>query len=627
MKPTTINDLYSYTFLGNMKTSANSLVFVKANCSEEENTYEQVLYDYRASFEQARQLTSFKKESNFAYKDPNTIGFISNRSMKKDRCALYEISLDGGEAMEILEIDHPKTQLVGYLVDHTIVFLQEDEEEKTGSDYEILDETPFYRNGEGITNKKRHHLVLYRNGQWETITEKLTDISMIKIDHDTIYVLKEEVKHKFSYKPGLYTYHPSLKKWTTLVEPNTLMIQDFIPFSKGIYVFASTGAEYGLNQNPDLYIIDEDGCHFLEKWGYSLGNTVGTDMASVPGNSLAIHDDILYFTSTKDDHVELYRYQDGFHKVYAMDGTIHAFGFVENSLYFIGAKEGALQELYCLKGEDALLPCSSFNALDSHVSVPRRIQYKDFEGKEQVGYVLYPIDFDPDKSYPGILDIHGGPKTVYGTVFYHEMQVWASRGYFVFFCNPHGSDGKDDVFADIRGKYGTIDYEDILLFVDTVLDQIPQIDPERLGVTGGSYGGFMTNWIIGHTNKFKAAASQRSISNWISFYNTSDIGPEFTNDQQGATIEDDLEKLWFHSPLQYAKQAKTPTLFIHSDEDYRCPLSEGLQMLNALLQNDIEARMCMFHQENHELSRSGRPHDRIKRLEEITNWMDKYLKK
>lgn len=137
----------------------------------------------------------------------------------------------------------------------------------------------------------------------------------------------------------------------------------------------------------------------------------------------------------------------------------------------------------------------------------------------------------------------------------------------------------------------------------------------------------MTNWIIGHTHKFKAAASQRSISNWISFYNTSDIGPEFTNDQQGATIEDDLEKLWFHSPLQYAKQAKTPTLFIHSDEDYRCPLSEGLQMLNALLQNDIEARMCMFHQENHELSRSGRPHDRIKRVEEITNWMDKYLKK
>ena len=280
-----------------------------------------------------------------------------------------------------------------------------------------------------------------------------------------------------------------------------------------------------------------------------------------------------------------------------------------------------------MKGEDALLPCSSFNALDSHVSVPRRIQYKDFEGKEQVGYVLYPIDFDPDKSYPGILDIHGGPKTVYGTVFYHEMQVWTSRGYFVFFCNPHGSDGKDDAFADIRGKYGTIDYEDILLFVDTVLDQIPQIDPERLGVTGGSYGGFMTNWIIGHTNKFKAAASQRSISNWISFYNTSDIGPEFTKDQQGTTIEDDLEKLWFHSPLQYAKQAKTPTLFIHSDEDYRCPLSEGLQMLNALLQNDIEARMCMFHQENHELSRSGRPHDRIKRLEEITNWMDKYLKK
>lgn len=173
---------------------------------------------------------------------------------------------------------------------------------------------------------------------------------MIKIDHDTIYVLKEEVKHKFSYKSGLYAYHPSLKKWTTLVEPNTLMIQDFIPFSKGIYVFASTGAEYGLNQNPDLYIIDEDGCHFLEKWGYSLGNTVRTDMASVPGNSLAIHDDILYFTSTKDDHVELYRYQDGFHKVYEMDGTIHAFGFVKQPLFHWSQRRSASRTLLLERG-------------------------------------------------------------------------------------------------------------------------------------------------------------------------------------------------------------------------------------------------------------------------------------
>ncbi|WP_300940024.1 S9 family peptidase, partial [uncultured Dubosiella sp.] len=243
------------------------------------------------------------------------------------------------------------------------------------------------------------------------------------------------------------------------------------------------------------------------------------------------------------------------------------------------------------------------------------------------GWVLYPKDFDKKKSYPGILDVHGGPKTVYGTVFYHEMQVWASQGYFVFFCNPHGSDGGSDEFADIRGKYGTIDYEDLMLFTDTVLKAIPEIDPKRLGVTGGSYGGFMTNWIIGHTDRFRAAASQRSISNWISFSQTSDIGPYFALDQQGASMDSDPEKLWFHSPLRYAKNVTTPTLFIHSDEDYRCPLSEGLQMLNALLECDIEARMCVFHGENHELSRSGKPVHRVRRLNEITDWMNSHLEK
>lgn len=230
------------------------------------------------------------------------------------------------------------------------------------------------------------------------------------------------------------------------------------------------------------------------------------------------------------------------------------------------------------------------------------------------------------KKYPAILDIHGGPKTVYGKVFYHEMQVWASKGYFVFFCNIHGSDGRGNEFMDIRGKYGTIDYDELMQFTDKVLETYPQIDASKVGVTGGSYGGFMTNWIIGHTDRFACAASQRSIANWISFSQTSDIGPYFAQDQQSATYYENPEKLWWHSPLKYARNVKTPTLFIHSDEDYRCPLCEGLQMLNALLDQNIEARMCLFHGENHDLSRTGLPQHRLRRLNEITNWMEQHLK-
>ena len=147
------------------------------------------------------------------------------------------------------------------------------------------------------------------------------------------------------------------------------------------------------------------------------------------------------------------------------------------------------------------------------------------EGLTIGGWVLEPKDYDPSKTYPAVFDVHGGPKTVYGPVFYHEMQLWANMGYFVFFCNPKGSDGRDNDFMDIFGHYGETDYHNLMDFADAVLTAYPQIDPKRVCLTGGSYGGFMTNWIIGHTDRFCCAASQRSISNWLSFYGVSDIGP------------------------------------------------------------------------------------------------------
>lgn len=158
------------------------------------------------------------------------------------------------------------------------------------------------------------------------------------------------------------------------------------------------------------------------------------------------------------------------------------------------------------------------------------------------------------------------------------------------------------------------------------LPAIPRSIGRGLAVTGGSYGGFMTNWIIGHTDRFACAASQRSISNWLSFYGVSDIGTYFAGDQCDGDIYDSPEKLWELSPLKYAAQVKTPTLFIHSDEDYRCPLEQGLQMYTAISNRGVPARLCMFRGENHELSRSGKPKHRIRRLTEITDWIEKYTK-
>ena len=146
-------------------------------------------------------------------------------------------------------------------------------------------------------------------------------------------------------------------------------------------------------------------------------------------------------------------------------------------------------------------------------------------------------------------------------------------------------------------------------------------------MAGGSYGGFMTNWVIGHTDRFRAAVSERSISNWVQKFCSTDIGYFFNHDQIGATPwSDGGEKLWWHSPLRYADRAKTPTLFIHSEQDYRCTLAEGIQMFTALRYHGVETRLVMFREENHELSRSGKPKHRIRRLEEIVAWYERHLK-
>lgn len=239
--------------------------------------------------------------------------------------------------------------------------------------------------------------------------------------------------------------------------------------------------------------------------------------------------------------------------------------------------------------------------------------------------MLKPIDFDKSKKYPAILEIHGGPKAVYGDTFFHEMQVMVSKGYFVFYCNPRGSAGMGDVYADLRLKWGTIDYDDIMKFVDTVLENYPQIDSEKVGVAGGSYGGYMTNWLIGHTDRFKCAVSQRGISNWITMFGLSDVGSFMVEEDISINFLQDIETTWWHSPMRYAADVKTPTLFIHSENDFRCPLSEAMQMYSALKHYNVATKMCIFKDENHELSRSGKPKHRIRRLEEILAWMDSYL--
>lgn len=401
----------------------------------------------------------------------------------------------------------------------------------------------------------------------------------------------------------------------------------------GLYAMSSPMKEHGLNENAKVYAVDiESGAiTLLRDEQYAMYSSVGSDCRLGGGSQSCSKDGGLLHITTREGCSHLYRLTpDGSDvPVFCPDGSIDCMAASDGSsqVLFVGMLDMRLQELYALdlpSGRVKRLTHFNDEALKGrYVAKPEYLQVQS-RGLTIGGWVLKPKDYDPEKQYPAVLDIHGGPKTVYGPVFMHEMQLWVSMGYFVFYCNPMGSDGRDNTFMDIRGHYGDTDYANLMDFTDAVLAAYPAIDQKRVCETGGSYGGFMTNWIVGHTDRFCCCASQRSISNWLGFYGVSDIGYYFAADQCDGDPWNAPEKLWAQSPLKYADKAVTPTLFIHSDEDYRCPLPEGLEMYTALMEHGVPSRLVLFHGENHELSRSGKPAHRLRRLKEITGWFEKY---
>lgn len=252
------------------------------------------------------------------------------------------------------------------------------------------------------------------------------------------------------------------------------------------------------------------------------------------------------------------------------------------------------------------------------------VQYTAEDGGVVHGFLVYPTDYEVGKKYPLILNIHGGPYTMHAANFYHEAQYMASNGYAVLLINPRGSYGYGQTHVTgVYERYGKEDFTDLMTAVSGVCKDHAFVDEDNLFVTGGSYGGYMTNWIVTQDHRFKAAASQRSMANFISLFGTSDIGYFFFRDQTGADISE-ADKLWAISPQAHAEKVKTPLLLLHPLNDYRCPFEQAQQFYTTLKYYDKEAEMLVFYNASHELSRSGHPEQRIRRLEGIVGWFDKY---
>ena len=654
-----IGDFAEIKALGNLTLSPkeSKVAFTVKEANVKDNAYRTDIWVYDDAHSPALyRLTAGEDGSAPLFLDEDSLIFAADRKKRhqKDvfgaKTTYNRICLSGGEAEELFALPFAASSVVPLGGDLWLAagkkklttpdpagldeaakaeLKKQLEEEK---DYEVFDELPFWFNGSGIVNKVRTGLYLcnVKEDTQECLTDPYFNLDGFDVNPEKTKLIYWGVRYESVRSKHSQMYLRELESGAVreFALPENLSVSSAHFLDGGILILGTAGEKMGTSQNDEVYLGQEDGSVALLCAPDISFGVVGSDIAG-SGSSFKAWD-ALYFTQ-----VEAYR---SVYKKMELSGQISlisddlpiisaAVGHPDD-VFLIGMQQDGTQELYRRK-DGKLEKLSSFNKeyMDAHETArSEHFTFCDREGTEIDGFVLYPPEFDPEKTYPAILSVHGGPRSAYGQGFFHEFQYWAGLGYIVFFCNPPGSSGKGDAFADILGdKFGVRDYNAVMDFTDEVLKRVPQIDPKRVAMTGGSYGGFMANWIIGHTDRFAAVASCRSISNYVSKLLSTDIGFYHNLSQMGCDPWSDPKKLWEHSPLAYADKVKTPTLFIQSDQDYRCWMGDAVQMLQALLMHGVPARMCLFHGENHELSRSGKPKHRIRRIREITEWFDKYL--
>ncbi|MDI3340112.1 MAG: S9 family peptidase [Sphaerobacter sp.] len=342
----------------------------------------------------------------------------------------------------------------------------------------------------------------------------------------------------------------------------------------------------------------------------------------------------VFFTASDRGRVGLYRATTA-GEVTLVVGGDRSIGSVSQSrdgarLAFVAGTFTNPCDVYCCSAdgsEERRLTQVNADLLGAvHIQEPEHFTFASFDGGFTVdAWLIRPINFDPAQRYPLVQIIHGGPHSIFGHTFFFDMQLWASQGWNVLFINPRASQGYGEAFATVNiGDWGGGDWREQETALDLAIAR-GGVDPERLAVTGLSYGGFMTNWIIGHTDRYRVAVSENGISNLVSFYTTSDIGWYWLEKEMERSVWDNLEWYMERSPISYVTRMKTPLLLLQAEADYRCPIEQGEQLYTALRARGVPCKMVRFPGESHAQLSAGKPETRLVRREETLRWFQRYL--
>lgn len=585
--------------------------------------------------------------------DKKSLTYLSNNT-KDEKVQLFSIPLSGGSATQLTFEENGVNHYL-WVGNSEKIYYQTNVKKEQEADAETNDDLPskkvftklgYKADGSGYLPEDRLFQIKKLtvgaiDSEPELVVEENRSLRLLYVAKNESYILffdRFDPEDEWVYGGSIFKYDIQTKETKLVTEDLPGGIFGFALPSENEDYFLFTGNDFGYKfvTNNHVYGYDVKSqtlTNLTPELDFGVGDSLSGDFQQNAGGPDIwwLEDGKTFlFKATEHGKITLYRgsVEGGFEKVFDQNLHITGLDLLEDKnqavvTYSTLTQPSAIALLDIPSNEltDLYNPNKSF--FESHaVAEPERFWYKSVKDWDIQGWYVPPVD--ATEKHPAILYIHGGPHVSYGETFFHEMQALAGAGYGVIMLNPRGGSGYGQEFvASILDNYGDEDYQDLMNGTDYVLENYPSIDQERVYVAGGSYGGFMTNWIITHTDRFKAAVTQRCISNWISFYGTSDIGPSFVEYQLGRDLSD-FDGLWKMSPLAHAENAKTPLLVIHGEEDYRCPQEQGEQMYIAMKKQRVDTRFVTFPQSSHGLSREGLPNLRMERLNEIVNWFGTY---
>lgn len=414
---------------------------------------------------------------------------------------------------------------------------------------------------------------------------------------------------------------------------------DWLPDGNGFYATGHQRIEEGaLGSNLQVWAISNAGeiTKLTESFDRSAVDVVNSDLRSSAGEvrpRISRDGTQIYFMATNGGNCQVFAVPVAggeVRQVIGGDRQVLNFGLAESSVIFDATTPTLPNDLFAADldgGNERKLTNVNADVLSElEFSEPHLFAIETAPGITVEGWLMMPYGYQAEQKYPMVLQIHGGPHTAYGNAYFHEFQILCARGYIVLYTNPRGSQGYGQDFTDaILSDWGGVDYDDIMACVDYAIGT-GSVDEERLGVGGGSYGGYMSGWIIGHTQRFKAAVASRMVSNLYSAWGSGDFTWRLWNWELQGTPQDRMALYMERSPISYVNEIKTPLLITHAADDLRCQIEQGDQMYTALKVLKRAVKMVRFPSGGHDVSRSGKPSLRTERLEQIAGWFDQYLK-